>query len=93
VLPCDSDEYTAGVVTQNPSLHNAFDAADNGTGVVNCHVTTIRMTVELMEDCGFKDLHEITVVGFFSKMNAIQTKSFNQIHGTDDKINTAKKLN
>ena len=79
-LVCDSGKCPVGVATQDPARYSGLDPADKRIRVANFHQKTIEATKELMEACGFDDVHKIQPSKFFRRINEYETKSFAQIY-------------
>jgi glutamate synthase domain-containing protein 2 len=79
-LICDTDKCPVGVATQNPDLYKGLDPTDKGVRVYNFHLNTIKATKELMEACGFKNIHGVHASKFFRRIDDQNTKSFEQVY-------------
>lgn len=79
-LICDTGKCPVGVATQNPALYKGLHPADKRVRVANFHAKTIGATKEIMEACGFKDIENIPPSKLFRRINAHETKSFEQIY-------------
>jgi glutamate synthase domain-containing protein 2 len=86
-LKCDSGHCPVGIATQTPSLYEGLSVTDKRVRVANFHRNTIKATVEMMEACGFKSLSDVHPSRFIQKMDAVQSKSFEEIYfgNTDDR--------
>jgi glutamate synthase domain-containing protein 2 len=89
-LICDSGKCPVGVATQDPALYKGLDPADKKVRVANFHNKTIEATKELMEACGFENIHAIQPSKFYRRINEQETKSFDEIY-FNSKRNTLKK--
>jgi len=89
-LVCDSGKCPVGVATQNPSLYKGLDPAEKSVRVFNFHTNTIKATCEMMEACGFKDVHNIQARKFFKKINDQSTKSFDEIYFKNNMLHVKK---
>ncbi|MEO6188158.1 MAG: FMN-binding glutamate synthase family protein [Ginsengibacter sp.] len=79
-LICDSDRCPVGITTQDPALYRGLDPADKRVRVFNFHLNTIRATKELMEACGFINIEAIHASKFFRRIDAQNSKSFEEIY-------------
>lgn len=79
-LKCDSGECPVGIATQTPSLYKGLSVTDKRVRVASFHKNTIHAMVEMMEACGFKTLGDIHASKFFRKVDALHTKSFQEIY-------------
>jgi len=79
-LVCDSGKCPVGVATQNPTLYKGLDPAEKSVRVFNFHANTIKATREMMEACGFRDVHSVVARRFFKKIDEQSTKSFEEIY-------------
>jgi glutamate synthase domain-containing protein 2 len=85
-LICDSGRCPVGVATQNPALYNGLDPANKGVRVFNFHHNTIKATREMMEACGFKDVHKISPSKFFRRTDEQTMLSFEEIYFHNRKL-------
>lgn len=79
-LKCDSGHCPVGIATQQPSLYKGLDVTDKKVRVANYHKNTIHAAIEIMEACGFRSLDDIQPTRFFRKVDALHTRSFDEIY-------------
>jgi len=84
-LICDSGKCPVGVATQDPTLYKGLDPTDKGVRVFNFHQNTIKATKEMMEACGFSDLHSIRPSKFFRRVDEQTIMSFEEIYFKSEK--------
>ncbi|MCB0708345.1 MAG: FMN-binding glutamate synthase family protein [Chitinophagaceae bacterium] len=89
-LVCDSGKCPVGVATQNPSLYKGLHPAEKSVRVFNFHSNTIKATRELMEACGFRDIHSVQARKFFKKIDEQSTKSFEEIYFNNNMLPVKK---
>ena len=87
-LKCDSGHCPVGVATQDPSLYKGLSVTDKRVSVASYHRNTIKETIEMMEACGFRTLADIHPSKFITKIDAHQSKSFEEIYfgNMDDRL-------
>ena len=87
-LKCDSGHCPVGVATQDPSLYKGLSVTDKRVRVASYHRNTIKATIEMMEACGFRTLADIHPSKFITKIDAHQSKSFEEIYfgNMDDRL-------
>ncbi len=87
-LQCDSGSCPVGIATQEPSLYKGLSVSDKRVRVANFHRNTISAVVEMMEACGFKTTADIAPARFFRKVDALRSRSFQEIYfnNIDDRL-------
>jgi glutamate synthase domain-containing protein 2 len=87
-LKCDSGHCPVGVATQNPSLYKGLAVTDKRVRVANYHRNTLKATLEMMEACGFRTLADIQPSRFIKRIDALHSKSFEEIYfdNRDDRL-------
>lgn len=89
-LVCDSGKCPVGVATQNPSLYKGLHPAEKSVRVYNFHSNTIKATREMMEACGFRDVHSVQARKFFKKIDEQSTRSFDEIYFNNNMLPVKK---
>lgn len=79
-LVCDSGRCPVGVATQDPKLYKGLDPAEKSVRVASFHTKTIMATKELMEACGYTDIHSVKPSKFYRRVSEYETKTFEEIY-------------
>lgn len=90
-LVCNKDTCPAGVATQNPNLYKGLDINKKKVRVAQFHNNTIDATIEMMEACGFRSIHDIQPSKFHRRIDSVESKNFEEIYFAELDKSTAKR--